>query len=225
MPSGKPSSGFIAAPCDPGATALGRTPKPSSQLGSLEGFVCISGEAAQYLYSGLMLNETWPDQYQRMQRSLTRLRDAIAAEAPEARDALYHFWQDAFHLRDWIIAPPSPKSMHADTLQLFKDSAALGACRDIANGVKHLHLDRGKSWTASGEYAEVTGQSVVINMPRIEAVVDWSAGEILSSESVGDTSTRYSWTVRVNGADVDAVELAGQAVADWDSWLGERDML
>lgn len=25
-----------------------------------------------------------------------------------------------------------------------------GACRDIANGVKHLHLDSGKTWTASG---------------------------------------------------------------------------
>ena len=171
-----------------------------------------------------MLNETWPDQYQRMQRSLTRLRNGVHAEAPEARDALYHFWQDAWHLRDWIIAPPSPKHLDQDTLQLFKQSVALGACRDIANGVKHLHLNRGKSWTASGDYAEVTGQSVVVNMPRIEAVVNWSTGEMLSNESAGDSSIRYSWTVRVNGEHVDAVELAGQAVADWDLWLAARDM-
>ncbi|WP_156888939.1 hypothetical protein [Rhodococcus sp. BH4] len=172
-----------------------------------------------------MLNEAWQDQYQRMQRSLTRLQAGVEADAAEARDALYHFWQDAWHLRDWITAPPSPKYLEKETRQLFEDSVALGACRDIANGVKHLLLDRGKSWTESGEYAEVSGQSVVINMPRIEAVVNWSTGEILSNESVGDSSVRYSWTVRVNGADCDAVELAGQAVDDWNAWLTEKGLL
>lgn len=171
-----------------------------------------------------MLNEEWPDQYQRLQRSLARLRGAIESDAVESRDALYHFGQDAWHLRDWIKAPPSPEHFKTETWQLFHDSAALAACRDIANGVKHLRLD-GKSWTERGDHADVSGQSVVVSMPRIEAVVNWSTGEMLSNESAGASSIRYSWTVRVNGADCDAVELAGQAVDDWNAWLTEKGLL
>jgi hypothetical protein len=56
-----------------------------------------------------MLNETWKEQYDRMQRSFALLkqigeRNAQPQDLIPARDVLYHFCCDAFHLRDWIAA-------------------------------------------------------------------------------------------------------------------------
>ena len=55
-----------------------------------------------------MLNERWDDQYGRM----LRVRDVLVKAGPrdwdfgsaQAWDALYHFFQDAFHRKDWIKA-------------------------------------------------------------------------------------------------------------------------
>lgn len=55
----------------------------------------------------------WPLQYRRMRRSLTRLiafaegeRPSYSGDPDEATDALMHFFQDAFHLKDWIKTTP-----------------------------------------------------------------------------------------------------------------------
>jgi hypothetical protein len=57
-----------------------------------------------------MLGETWTDQYERLRRSFALLRrvadsnnyDEELQQPDNARDVLYHFCCDAFHLRDWI---------------------------------------------------------------------------------------------------------------------------
>ena len=55
-----------------------------------------------------MLSETWEDQYRRMHRQydlLKRTADQHKFEEihERARDILYHFCCDAFHLKDWIF--------------------------------------------------------------------------------------------------------------------------
>ena len=54
----------------------------------------------------VMLEETWRDQYERMERSHERLlRTADPSHdvgSADARDTLFHFFQDAYHLKDWL---------------------------------------------------------------------------------------------------------------------------
>ena len=65
-----------------------------------------------------MLSETWKDQYRRMHRQFDLLQRTADQnkfeeihEMNRARDILYHFCCDAFHLRDWLLnangLPPS----------------------------------------------------------------------------------------------------------------------
>ncbi|KHJ74170.1 hypothetical protein QR64_03020 [Rhodococcus sp. Chr-9] len=82
-----------------------------------------------------------------MSRSYKRMLDvATPSAAPlntgDARDLAYHFFQDAFHLKDWLSNDPETAKLNGELHRLFKSNLALGAAADIANGVKHLHLTR-----------------------------------------------------------------------------------
>lgn len=143
---------------------------------------------------------------------------AESSSEPEGRDALYHFCQDALHLRDWIINDPAITNPNRtqrtqDLRTLFSStSPALAACADIANGSKHLE-QRKYSYT-SGEsgagHARLTGQGVTIGVPAMT----------LEGESGG--SVQYHWFI---GGDWEALDLAANVVADWDTWLNSCGLL
>lgn len=152
-----------------------------------------------------MLHETWRDQYDRMQRSHELLKQIgqptlMPQEVIPARDVLYHFCSDAFHLRDWIadaLGTDDP-SRRAIAQQLDNDvifpSPELSACCDVANGSKHSTLTRRSYVTRTTQgHAEVVSQNVTIGVPPIvthvppvivaEAVVLTSTGERVESIS------------------------------------------
>ena len=166
---------------------------------------------------GSMLGETWEDQYRRLQRShdlLQRVcdqyieREEIHEEAL-ARDIVYHFCCDAFHLRDWIKASTSlSQSIRADVSKLFDvqnnptgASTALAACADIANASKHLQLTK-RIYTPGGP-AEVVKQEAGIKLPfTLPAYFT------------------YHFTIEeAGGVKRDALDVAADAIADWDAWL------
>ena len=119
----------------------------------------MSGDAA---YDCRLVHVTtiflgWPEQYERMLRSHDRLNDYSrghrAASSDEARDALIHFFQDAYHLKVWLrndqgeqaigIQPSrNPGAQHIkDAVESYVSSTQfLQLCADIANGSKHLGL-------------------------------------------------------------------------------------
>jgi hypothetical protein len=99
-----------------------------------------------------MLNETWGDQYDRMIQSfelLTRIGDptAVPQDLLSPREVVYRFCCDAFHLRDYITADLTDDTTSRKQLEQQLDtdviipSEELSACRDVANGSKHLRLD------------------------------------------------------------------------------------
>ena len=87
----------------------------------------------------------------------------------------------------------------------------LAVCADLAIGTKHL-LSKGRSYI-SGDYgaghASLTGQGVTIGLPTA------------TLEGSGGGWTQYHWIVEDRW---DALDLAAQAVADWDSWLTTQGM-
>jgi hypothetical protein len=170
-----------------------------------------------------VLGETWQDQYKRMQRSYVLLHRAADQNVvdPEiqdedaARDVLYHFCCDAFHLRDWIQSSMNvDPAVSDDVRHLFRSTAnpqrvstALAACADIANGSKHLTLNN-PPYT-SGGYAKVTSQSQGAMFPATFPI-NFGANQ---------------WKIDVGGFEHDALNLAAQAVADWDTWLTGHRLL
>lgn len=169
------------------------------------------------------LSEDWPDQYRRMLRSRARLGQAAgpsASGSDEARDALYHFFQDAFHLRDWLrYSSDSTASAAAAELIDRNDLAvypALAKARDLAVGAKHLDL---ASPSVTGKPTELTSQSVSIAMPPLTLGVEFP-GSVASTPAAQSTpSATHSWTVTFDGHSDDALELADKIIETWDSWL------
>ena len=169
-----------------------------------------------------MLGENWQDQYQRLHRSYALLRRTADQnehhgeihDELNARDILYHFCSDALNLRDWIKhSPDADPAASSSVGQLFDParhpsvaSLSLAACADIANGSKHLVLNR--SATPGGP-AEVVGQSQGARLPA----------------TLPFHFAANHWDVDVGGVQFDALDLATQAIADWDTWLTEHGLL
>lgn len=134
-----------------------------------------------------MLNETWNEQYDRMLRSFALLkqigeRRAQPQDVISARDVVYHFCCDAFHLRDWIAATLGidEATMKIIARQIDTDvivpSPELSACCDIANGFKHLTLHRRSYVTRTNQgYAELVSHGVTIGVPPMRLYVGTSA--------------------------------------------------
>jgi hypothetical protein len=89
----------------------------------------------------------WREQYDRMRRSLDRLtayaEGRSFADSNEARDALFHFFQDAYHLKDWLKNDVTAQKHAVEDLFGSKRPPGLlvmQLCADLCNGTKHLVL-------------------------------------------------------------------------------------
>jgi hypothetical protein len=139
-----------------------------------------------------------------------------SADSSTARDALFHFFQDAYHLKDWLINDETVSLSAAEVEEAVSASGQLSICADLCNGTKHRGLTR-TSRTGDPSTGFV-GQSVTIQVGSLEelASLDLSA-------PAGFTT--HSWKVKSRGKTLDAATLAGQVVAEWDRWLVERGLL
>ncbi len=129
-----------------------------------------------------MLHETWRDQYDRLQRSFELFKQVgeptlMPQEVIPARDVLFHFCCDAFHLRDWIAADLSTDACRAKVTQQLNDdvifpSPELSACCDVANGSKHLTLTQPSYVTRTTQgHAEVVSHGITIGVAAAVVVL------------------------------------------------------
>jgi hypothetical protein len=93
----------------------------------------------------------WIMQYDRMHRSRKRMAGTFSS-TEEYDDAVFHFFQDAWHLKDWL-----KKGFHAADYCAFerrsrcRTATFLCGAADIANGSKHLELDTSRAGTVITE--------------------------------------------------------------------------
>lgn len=84
--------------------------------------------------------EGWPGQYRRMLRWYDRLRGALSGEdANEIFDFIYAFFQNCYHLKDWLVS--DGVATNAEVKALFDSSTELKLCRDLCNSTKHLQYN------------------------------------------------------------------------------------
>lgn len=173
-----------------------------------------------------------------MRRSYLRLSAIAEGRTPTdsstARDALFHFFQDGYHLKDWLINDESACLTRDEVEQAVSASEQLSMCADLCNGTKHRALTR--SARTGDPSTAFTGQSVTIQVGSLEqlASVDlsgaWRLGDDPPSADVASMSgpagfTTHSWEVKSRGKTYDASTLAGQVLVGWDRWLVQRGLL
>lgn len=82
----------------------------------------------------------WPEQYERMQRMLTRLEHADR-DQQEQLDDLMVFFQSAWNLKDWIRNDETvPARIREEITGELGKQEALLICRDLAVGGKHFDV-------------------------------------------------------------------------------------
>ena len=146
-----------------------------------------------------MMGYTWRDQRERMKRTLRRLQGPHT-NADEYRDDLYHFFQDAWHLKDWIRNDPTIAPAIRDAIENEVTSiTALRIAADIANGTKHLELTRPR------EGATITSKSITVFPGTAKPA-------------------KYDWTITLSGGTVIARDHLHEVVKAWDTLLGDLSL-
>lgn len=180
------------------------------------------------------LAETWRDQYDRMLRSHAAL---IAAAGPSnigshgARDALYHFFQDACHLKDWIKHSPTSRPHVAkagavveDLFDSDKGLPHMQVAADLCNGIKHLVRDRPPK--TGDQTTDIIGQDVTINaLPVFATAFVYSGTPAEPPPQPEVVTAEHKWRVTSNNQTRDALDLAGDVVAEWERWLTTKKLL
>lgn len=135
----------------------------------------------------------WQAQFGRMCRWHERLRNASPGDKI---DFLYAFFENAFHLRDWLIDTGAVKSVDLD--RFFAQSALMRLSRDIANAHKHYSISRPSQplpFTEVREYAPFGG---------------------------GNLTDRESLSILSDGEKYDAFELASEIRRAWERFLKQE---
>jgi hypothetical protein len=149
---------------------------------------------------------SYREQYDRMYRwyekfsSLDRGRNH---EIPSDNyvDEIYAFFQNAYHLKDWIKNDPTVPPIIGGTVEIYiTECRPLRLCADICNSLKHLTLTRGRSDENP------------------------SFGHKAYSLSIGGgpTTIKLKYEVNTDLGQIDAFELATSCVKAWDDFFASH---
>jgi hypothetical protein len=146
------------------------------------------------------------EQYQRVQRYLGRIQDQ-ERDRTEYEDDLWSFFQNCWHLKDWLAYDDSgvPLVLRAklcgDELKTFlQQYTNLRICADLANRTKHLKLK--KPWLDAKARGDI----------RVDFTEEATPIRLEYRIVLGDNS------------DYDALDVARQAVEEWDAILVEHGL-
>jgi hypothetical protein len=160
-----------------------------------------------------MISSGWREQYDRLRRSYERLSaiagGQTAGSSDEARDALFHFFQDAYHLKDWIKNDPAVTTGNVE--HHINDTDVLRLCADLCNGTKHFRLKPQETRTGDASTA-FTSQSVWVRPA--------AAGSGLPPDPA-----LHAWRVSSGRQRYEALALADEVVRAWQQWLQRERLL
>jgi len=147
------------------------------------------------------------EQFERVKRYLNKVEDQDR-DSTAYDDDLWSFFQNCYHLKDWIKNDLDIGDGIRKTVEKFVQSnKELRICADLANRSKHLELNE-----PPREDAKVTSRSVTIYAP--------TAG----SDSVGTSTCEHTITLG-DGSKRIALDVARKAVKAWESFLSENKLI
>lgn len=133
---------------------------------------------------------SWRAQYERMQRSFARISQPYYSSVAYGDD-LQHFFQDCFHLKDWIKNDLGSGTASRQVEVEFQAERPLRIAADLANAAKHL------SRTSNREGAYVTSTNVTVHLGQskpadIEFIVTLLDGSTFVAQQIA-TDAMASW--------------------------------
>ncbi len=153
----------------------------------------------------------WIEQWNRVLRLRERVRVATQEYTPgystdDRRDDLLCFFQNCYHLKDWLLNDPATGPLVMTDIERFiSSSTELSIVCDLANGSKHLDLSRGRYGPRTGDVA------TAVTRMDVEIVIG-SGG-------------RQTFYVSSKGVEYKAHELAEEAVGKWRQYLEQKALL
>lgn len=143
------------------------------------------------------------EQWERVKRWYQRIKKIEQGQHPgsddDQLDEVHAFFINCFQLRDWI--EESRPDIGNEVIDLFKKESVIlcfKACRDLANGLKHLKL---------------TSPSIDKNTKVNQQNVTICIGSPIT--------TKYSWGV--NNRNV--FSLADDCMKEWEKFLGNKKLI
>lgn len=138
-------------------------------------------------------------QIQDLEARMPNFLKALSNESHECEDAAYAFFQDCYHLKDWIKNDPG--CSHRGIVESFvSGSKALSLCADICNSSKHLTLTRSRS----GHNPKLGGHEASIRPVHAE----------------NRKMFYVAYKIEDGEHQVDTFDLAEQCMVEWKSFLG-----
>jgi hypothetical protein len=175
----------------------------------------------------VMVSWTWKLQYERLKRSLKIIEDQDL-NTIDYNDGIWHFFQDCYHLKDWIINDPSVDisikgkyldKKHKEGHKVEKyiiDNLDLSICADLANRSKHLKLTHSKG----NIEADITRGNIIVTPSTTHFVLSADRKTIVSQYSDPPTKTKQIYTITLSDKTEHIVQdVAKKAVALWDEFL------
>ena len=90
-------------------------------------------------------NAGYRSQLDRVRRFLDRVEGPYANDV-EFQDMMWAFFQNCWHLKDWVAADPLvPREIKKAIIARAEESVLLRVCKEMCDGTKHLGKDRNRS--------------------------------------------------------------------------------
>lgn len=148
----------------------------------------------------------WFEQFRRVKRWYTRFKsmdegrpDTLTLD--DYLDEVYAFFQNCYHLKDWIKNDDSININPKTVEDFVKNHQDLRICRDICNSTKHLELRSKK------KKPEVVKRNIYLK---------------LSAPETPKISIKYG--IDTNGGEKDAFELATKCLHAWQTFLESHNV-
>jgi hypothetical protein len=150
----------------------------------------------------------WRAKYDTMHRWHKRLTESESV-AQHGVDDFEAFFIHCFHLKDWLKNDPEVDITIGTAAEaLVNSSDALRICADLANGVKHLRLDRPRGDRTT-------------RMEALGRVVD----DPSSDSGIGFVDVVVIFSGQEKGLCWDASGVASACIAEWKDFLQRRGLL
>ena len=152
----------------------------------------------------------WQEQWARVQRSFAEFKKTEDGRTHDRdsdyyRDEMLHFFQDCYHLKDWLRNDPACAGLADDVETAITNSHALSLCGDLANATKHLSLTRSRS----GDTTTSLGAT------------HYAVG--MGTDQPTTVSVKYE--VKSGGSVWDAFNIAEACMDDWTKYLRAKGLI
>ena len=167
--------------------------------------------------------DPWTEQWARLQRWFERFRKTNSGRthvesSDHLQDEVYAFFQNCYHLKDWLTEDASSSGKVEDVEDLISNSQYLNLCADLCNGSKHLRLKRPRG-SADTRIARRDFQIGLTDSIGPIAGADAAPGD----DPPSTIAAQYE--VTAGGKTYDAFTIAGACMAEWQSYLKGKALL